>query len=117
VGKALSDWVNKELKKKGWSMRELARRSKIDASTVSKVLSGEDKPGAKFYQGVARAFGYPLESIERLDREGIEPFSPGPDNTLDDLAALVATLPQEARQEVLLFAHYLSWRLSQNLPL
>lgn len=98
-------------------MRELARRSKIDPSTVSKVLSGEDKPGAKFYQGIAHAFGLPLESIERLDREGVIPLAFDPDHTLDDLAALIATLPQEARQELLLFAHYLSWRLSQNLPL
>lgn len=98
-------------------MRELARRAKIDPGTVSNVLSGKQEPGAKFYQGVARAFALPLESIERLDREGVIPLASGPDHTLDDLAALAADLPQEARQELLLFAHYLSWKISHNLPL
>lgn len=98
-------------------MRELARRAKIDPSTVSKVLSEEDKPGAKFYQGLARAFGLPLESIERLDREGAIPLDPSPDNLIDDLLALARSLPVEQQKELLRFAEYLSWRQSQNLPL
>lgn len=113
----MANWVNKQLKTKGWGMRELARRAEIDPSTVSRVLSGKDKPGAKFYQGVARAFGYPLESIERLDREGVTPLNPDPEHIIDDLLGLVRSLPVEEQKELLRFAYYLSWRLSQNLPL
>lgn len=98
-------------------MNELARRSNLSSGFVSAILSGKKEPGAKFYQGVARAFSLPLESIERLDREGVIPLASGPDHILDDLAALAADLPQEARQELLLFAHYLSWKISHNLPL
>ena len=97
-------------------MRELARRGSIDPSTVSRVLSYKQNPGNDFYLAVARAFSLPLESVERLDKEGVIPLAFDPDHTLDNLAALAADLPQEARQELLLFAHYLSWRLSHNLP-
>lgn len=98
-------------------MNELARRSGLTSSYVSKVLSGKSKAGPKFYQGMARAFGYPLDSIERLDREGVLPLDPDPDHLNDEILAVIEGLPSEARKELLLFAHYLSWRQSQNLPL
>ena len=113
----LTTWLNEQIKLNGWSMRELARRAKIDPSTVSKILSGEENPGPKFYQGIARAFSLPLESIERLDREGINPLTAISDSFTDDLIAISQNLPEQAKKELLLFAHYLSWRISHNLPL
>lgn len=113
----MSDWVNQELKQKGWSMRELARRGDITHGTVSKVLSGKQNPGNDFYLGMARAFGFPLDSIERLDREGVTPLDPDPEYIIDNLLGLARSLPIEQQKELLRFAHYLSWRLSQNLPL
>ena len=61
----MRQWVINELSKSGWTMNEFARRSKLSSGYVSQVLSGIKKPGPKFYQGMAKAFGVTLESVER----------------------------------------------------
>lgn len=110
------DWVNQELKIRSWSMRELARRADISASTVSRVLSREENPGPKFYQGVARAFGYTLESVERLEFDGTIPQSRLDDPAYKDLMELAQKLNEEDLSDVLDYATY-RFRRSQNLPL
>lgn len=116
MGKELISWVNGQLKTKAWSMRELARRGKISPATVSKVLSGEENPGAKFYQGVARAFGVTLESVERLERDGTIPQSLLNDPAYRDLIELAQELTDEDLSDVLDYATY-RLRRSKNLPL
>lgn len=61
-------------------MSELARRAGISHSYLSQVLSGQKKnPGAKFYTGMEKAFKLPAGSMERLDREGVDPEAGGHD--------------------------------------
>jgi transcriptional regulator with XRE-family HTH domain len=115
VGELLRRWVIEQLDKSGWSMRELARRASIDPSTISKVLSGEENPGPKFYQGVARAFGVTLESVERLDRDGIIPRNRIDDPDYKDLMEIAQNLTDDDLHEVLDYATY-KLKKSKSIP-
>ncbi len=66
VDEAFRDWLAAELKTRGWSQSEAARRGEISASLVQQVMSGTTKPGKRFYRGIARAFGLPVEEVMRL---------------------------------------------------
>lgn len=65
-------WLDAELQQRGWSRSEAARRGKISASMLDKVITGYARPGLTFYQGVAKAFAMPLEEVMR--RAGILPM-------------------------------------------
>ncbi len=52
-----SEWLVSELEQRGWSRSEAARRGGISPSMFDKVINGYAKPGVKFLEGVATAFG------------------------------------------------------------
>lgn len=110
------NWVNEQLKIKGWSMRELARRANISPATVSKVLSNKQNPGNDFYLGVARAFGVTLESVERLELNGTVPISRLNEQKFRELMELAQSLTDEDLADVVDYATY-RLRRSKNLPL
>lgn len=87
-------------------MRELARRARIDPGTVSKILSGKENPGPKFYQGISRAFGVTLESVERLEKDGSIPKSRIDDPIYLDLMEIAQKLPDCDLREVRDYANY-----------
>lgn len=116
VSEKLNEWVIAQLNKSGWSMRELARRGDLNSSYISQVLAGKKEPGAKFYQGVAKAFGVPLESVERFDRNGDTPQSRLDHPKFKELVEIAQKLTIEDLQEVLDYAVY-RLRKSKNLPL
>ena len=102
----LIKWVNDQLNIKGWSMRELARRGDISSPYLSNVLSGKQEPGAKFFQGMSRAFGVTLESMERLEQVGTIPENRLNDPDLKDLIEIAQKLTDEDLSEVLYYATY-----------
>lgn len=91
-------WLNQQLDQRGWSRSEAARRGGISASSLDKVIGGFAKPGQRFCQGIARAFGMPVEEVMRL--AGILPKSgellPEVRNWNERLLAIPAERRQEA---------------------
>jgi transcriptional regulator with XRE-family HTH domain len=61
-----TDWIESQLRSRGWNPAELARRSGITPPQVSRVLSGARGPGPEFCLGVARAFQMPPEDVYRM---------------------------------------------------
>jgi transcriptional regulator with XRE-family HTH domain len=59
-------WLNEQLNERGWSMRELARRSGLSHAVISLVLSKHNAPGLDFCVGVARALDVPPENVLRM---------------------------------------------------
>ena len=107
----LITWLASELKTRGWSHRELARRAGLSQTAVSTVLSSQRQPGWEFCSAVARALGEVPERV--LRRAGLLPPLPAPENdaTLRDLVAYAKQLSAEERLMVL---EYTRWRFQQE---
>lgn len=104
----LNEWLEAELKNRGWSLRELARRSDVAVTYISNILNGRQEPGAKFFQGVSRALGISTRALERLNEDGVLP--PGEDITLRELWEMVEELSPEDRKEIISYASYRIWK-------
>jgi len=104
-------WLDNELKTRGWSHRELARRAELSQTAISTVLSGQRQPGWDFCVRVATALGETPDQVFRL--AGLLPPLPAPedDATLRDLIAYAKQLSHEERQLVLDFTR---WRYHQK---
>ena len=61
----LVDWLTEEIEDRGWSLRELGRRSGLSHATISNILSSQTKPGLDFCIGIARALDVSAESVLR----------------------------------------------------
>ena len=63
-----SEWIVAELDHRGWSRSEAARRGGISPSMFDKVINGYAKPGIRFIEGLAKAFGISKhEVLAKLD--------------------------------------------------
>lgn len=91
-------------------MRELARRASLSNAYVSNVLSGKQEPGAKFYQGIARAFGVTLESVQLLEANSTIPERRLDNAPYRELIEIAQTLSDENLKEVLDYAAYRLWK-------
>lgn len=105
------NWLEQQLREKNWSIRELGRRSDINASDISKILSGKRKPTLETYAKISEGLELPLERIFRI--AGILPD----DEDIDDgpLSAreiweMSKRLSAEQRKEVLDFLDYLTFK-------
>lgn len=59
-------WLEAQLRERGWSQSEAARRGGFSASMIQQVLSGTTNPGLDFCRGISRAFKLPLEDVFRF---------------------------------------------------
>lgn len=101
VDNKLSTWLVNQLNDRNWSHRELGRRAGVSGAAVSRVISGEQNPGADFCAKIAKALGEPQDKIFRL--AGLLSSNPGPARCEDELLAVFRQLSEE-RQGFLLDA-------------
>lgn len=59
----LSDYLAKELKARGWSMRELGRRSGMSPAQISEVVNENSNAGYEFCVKVANALGLSADTL------------------------------------------------------
>ena len=92
------DWVEESRKAEGWSIRELARRTKFTASYISKVLNGQRNAGKDLCIALASVFRLAglLESEQELDH-----------NT-EVMLGLFRNLPESEQDRVLTIMRALS---------
>ena len=64
-------WLSAEIDDRGWTLREMARRSDLTHVAISNVLNEVRNPGVEFCLKVARAFHVPPERVFR--RAGLLP--------------------------------------------
>lgn len=62
----LVTYINGELERRGWTLRELARRAKLSHSSVSMVLSEQRPATWDWCAKIARALGEPPEHLFRM---------------------------------------------------
>ncbi len=104
-----TEWLKNELAQRDWSQGELCRRAGLSSASVSNVLSGQQSPGLKFYQGIATALDMSFEVI--LRQAGLIAPEPGADMLLGELHYYLSQLPQEEQTRFLvmvksIWAHY-----------
>ena len=94
-----SEWLVEELEARGWSRSEAARRGDISPSMFDKVINGYAKPGKKFADGIAQAFG--ISPIVVYRKAGLLPNkSGGEDVRLEDWEFLLSQLSPEDQEEL-----------------
>lgn len=104
----LNQWVIAKLNSHNMSMRELGRRSGIDQSNISKILSGKQDASLDFYLKIAQVFD---DVIDMLVTSGI--LSPVDEDQLSmsEIYQIVQKLTPDERKEVL---EYALWRLNRT---
>jgi transcriptional regulator with XRE-family HTH domain len=63
VSKELIDWVDRQLKIKGISQRELAKKAKVSHSLISNAMRGERSVTWDFCKAVSRGLNEPIWSV------------------------------------------------------
>lgn len=63
---AFGDWLREELQQRDWRQADLARRSGLTRTTISRVITQQrTRPDDETLQAIARALGYPAEEVYR----------------------------------------------------
>jgi transcriptional regulator with XRE-family HTH domain len=96
----LSTWVNSELGKRGWSIRELARRADISPSYASRIANGEVTPSADICVSIAKALSIPPGIV--FQKAGYLPKTPAgeDDDELQELYMAAKLLDHKGRRQV-----------------
>jgi len=99
-------WLIDELEDRGWSQRELARRSGLSATTVSQILTGQRDISPDVCLDFARALRLPPEDM--LRRAGHLPPARDEDDIdaearflVQKLQDILPLLPAEQQQRVM----------------
>ncbi|MHB9131512.1 MAG: helix-turn-helix domain-containing protein [Armatimonadota bacterium] len=97
-----ADWLRRELEERGWDQAELARRSQTSTALISRMLSGERRPGAVVARRLARALHLSPEEVFR--KAGMLPRPASQPPGLDDLINLYAELTPDDRERLIAVA-------------
>jgi transcriptional regulator with XRE-family HTH domain len=89
-----------ELQNRGWSQRFLASRAGISQAAISRVMSGDNRPGPTLCEKVAKALDIPLETV--LIEAGLIRGSADIPPELREWADRLNQLTSEQRQRVTL---------------
>jgi transcriptional regulator with XRE-family HTH domain len=99
------EWLQQELQQRGWNQAELARRSRLTTAQVSRIMTGEQRPGPASGQKLAHALHVPAEEVFR--RAGLLPRpSPQPPGQ-EELDLIFGELSDPDRRRLLAMARAL----------
>lgn len=109
MAKEFTEWLDSELAVREWTRAELARRAKINESSLSLIYSGGREPGPKVCDGIARAFKMPADIVYRM--AGILPVKPSDDETVSEITHIYHNLNDVNKEDLL---DYARMRLSKQ---
>jgi transcriptional regulator with XRE-family HTH domain len=99
VNETFSEWLSAEVEKRGWSFRELSRRSGLSSSAISQVVTGVTLPGLKFCYGVARGLQMQPEVI--MSKAGLIPTPPEESEIVSEIVYIINRLSPEDQVRIL----------------
>jgi len=105
---AFSTWLQSELDNRGWRPTDLAKRSSISDTTVSRILRGERNADIETLKAFAHAFKLPPEQVYRA--AGILQPKPDMNEIIEQILHDIQDLPEADQQEVLAYI-----RMKNNL--
>jgi transcriptional regulator with XRE-family HTH domain len=105
------DWLEEEMAARQWRSADLARAAGLTDSTISRILSGKQKPTPDFCNAIAQALAEPPETVFR--RAGLLPPLPGPEEnlTLQQIYETAKLLSPAQRDELL---EYILFRVQRS---
>lgn len=97
-----SEWLQKELERRGWNQAELSRRSGVSEAQITRIITTERGPGPDAAKAFAHALHYPEEFIFRKagllsEKPEDEPMAP----SLAELIHLYLTASEEEQERML----------------
>lgn len=101
----LSVWLHQQLSRRGWSLRELARRANIPDSSLARINHADQGIGAKTARRVADALGVPAVRVFEL--AGILGESPPDTADVTLLKHIYHMLTTDERRQLIDYAEFL----------
>lgn len=95
----MATWLTEELRARGWSMREMARRVGVSHTAIVNIAHGRARPSAGLCREIARVLRVPPEHVFRL--AGLLPPDPPESPSLVEANFLFAQLCED-EQDILL---------------
>lgn len=110
--KNFPEWLQTELDARGWRPIDLIKRSGIDSGLLSKIQSGERRPGLDTCRSIARAFG--MRDVDILRVAGLIDDAvtdevirlSEEDATIGDVYRIMKTMTREQRFQALTFLRF-----------
>ena len=68
-GRAFSEWLKAQLRARRLTQRQLAQKSGVDHSTISRLVRGDRTPSLRTVNRLAHSLGM-ADGLEGLDRQG-----------------------------------------------
>jgi transcriptional regulator with XRE-family HTH domain len=95
-------WLSRVLSERGWSQAELARRSQLSSSHISRLLSGTRCPKVEACTRLAQALHLSQEVV--FQQAGLIKKSGAEHPEVDELCTIARLLPEQDRRDLLLSA-------------
>jgi transcriptional regulator with XRE-family HTH domain len=98
VGQTLrfTEWLETEIRKRGWSQSECARACDLNRAVINKLLNGKCKPQPVTLIAIARGFKIPVETAYRA--AGLLPPSNHDDDVTRELIHIFKSLQSPQRR-------------------
>lgn len=105
-------WLSLEMKKRGISQAELARRSGVTQGTISRIMGGERNIGNDVATSISQALKLPLEEVMRA--AGLLPQIPKATAKKDELLYLYDQLPEKEKDNLIKYIRVTITLLEQS---
>lgn len=106
-----AEWLENELRERGWTQTELARRAGMSRAAISMLVNGRNHPKAETCIALARGFDLPAETVLMAADLLPENQVPDRDPSLQELMNLMKRMTEEERREIL---DYALWRFRRR---
>jgi transcriptional regulator with XRE-family HTH domain len=93
------EFLETELKKRGWKQADLARASNLDSAVISNIMNGKRKMGEDTGRAIAQAFEMPAEIVFRAVGL-LPPINPRKEH-VEELAHLAELLDPEDLEDLI----------------
>lgn len=104
-----NDWLNEEMRKRGLSQNQLAKKAGVTQGAISHIIAGRRLPGVDLLDGISRALKIPPEEVYR--RAGLLPQKSPYQERIERIYYKLSTLDEQDRQQV---EDYIEFLLSKK---
>jgi len=98
------EWLLQELNSRNMSQSDLARASGVTTAQISRIISGQRKPGPEVLNSISRALKLSRETVFRA--AGLLPAVDELDAMIEEIIETTRHMSREEQREVLTYIRY-----------